>query len=205
VTITELLRPYLPAAALDYCIHLWQQNPFQFHLSKKRVSKSGDFTCRHGQEPRITVNRDLTPLEFLITYVHEVAHLHVHQTHGFKAEAHGTEWKRKFQELMAPILHDYIFPEPILSCLHQHLQNPKASTYSDAELTRLLHRVDPRTAKMVYLADLPEGSVFDLNGRWFKKGKLKRTRILCTEVKSKRMFLVPADVPVGNAQLTLWS
>jgi SprT protein len=205
VTITELLRPYLPAAALDYCIHLWQQNPFQFHLSKKRVSKSGDFTCRHGQEPRITVNRDLTPLEFLITYVHEVAHLHVHQTHGFKAEAHGTEWKRKFQELMAPILHDYIFPEPILSCLHQHLQNPKASTYSDAELTRLLHRVDPRTAKMVYLADLPEGSVFDLNGRWFKKGKLKRTRILCAEVKSKRMFLVPADVPVGNAQLTLWS
>ncbi len=106
---------------------------------------------------------------------------------------------------MQPILREHIFPEPIFSCLHQHLQNPKASTYSDAELTRLLHRGDARTAKLVYLADLPEGSVFDLNGRWFKKGKLRRTRILCTEVKSKRQFLVPADVPVGHAQLTLWT
>jgi SprT protein len=202
--INDLLQPHLPAAALDYCVRLWQQNPFQFHLSKKRISKSGDFTCKRGHEPRITVNRDLTQLEFLITYVHEVAHLHVHQAHGFKAEAHGTEWKLKFRELMTPILYDSIFPEPILSCLKEHLQNAKASTYSDAELTRLLHQGDARTAKLVYLADLPEGSTFDLNGRFFKKGKLKRTRVLCTELKSKKLFLVPADVPVGHAQLTLW-
>lgn len=204
MSIREQLQPHLPAATLDYCTELWQQNPFHFHLSKKRVSKSGDFTCRHGHTPRITVNRDLTPLEFLITYVHEVAHLHVHKTYGFKAEAHGTEWKQKFQELMRPILQEHIFPEPIFSCLIQHMQNPKASTYADGELTRLLHRGDPRTSKLVYLADLPEGSTFDLNGRFFKKGKLKRTRVLCTEVKSKRQFLVPADAPVGHAQLTLW-
>lgn len=130
--------------------------------------------------------------------------MHVHKVYGFKAEAHGTEWKLKFQELMNPILHEHIFPEPIFSCLIQHMQNPKASTYSDAELTRLLHRGDPRTAKLIYLADLPEGSTFDLNGRFFIKGKLKRTRVLCTELKSKKLFLVPADVPVGHAQLTLW-
>lgn len=204
MSIREQLQPHLPAATLDYCTELWQQNPFHFHLSKKRVSKSGDFTCRQGHTPRITVNQDLTPLEFLITYVHEVAHLHVHKTYGFKAEAHGTEWKLKFRELMTPILYDSIFPEPILSCLLQHLQNPKASTYSDAELTRLLHQGDARTSKLVYLADLPEGSTFDLNGRWFRKGKLRRTRVLCTEIKSKRQFLVPADAPVGHAQLTLW-
>jgi len=204
VSILEQLQPYLPPATLEYCTQLWHQNPFHFHLSKKRVSKSGDFTCRHGHEPRITVNHDLTPLEFLITYVHEVAHLHVHKTYGFRAEAHGTEWKQKFQELMHPILHEHIFPEPIFSCLLQHMQNPKASTYADGELTRLLHRGDPRTAKLVYLADLPEGSTFDLNGRWFRKGKLRRTRVLCTEIKSKRQFLVPADAPVGHAQLTIW-
>jgi SprT protein len=204
VSIREQIQPYLPAATLDYCTQLWEQNPFHFHLSKKRISKSGDFTCRHGDVPRITVNRDLTPLEFLITYIHEVAHLHVHKVYGFKAEAHGEEWKQKFQQLMAPVLYDTIFPEPILNCLRQHMQNPKASTYADGELTRLLHQGDPRTAKYVYLADLPEGSLFDLNGKWFRKGKLKRTRVLCTEVKSKRQFLVPADAPVGHAQLTLW-
>ncbi|MBX2899518.1 MAG: transcription elongation protein SprT [Cyclobacteriaceae bacterium] len=202
--ISEQLQPHLPPTALAYCVHLWQQNPFKFKLSKKRFSKAGDFSCRTGSTPRITVNKDLTALEFLITYVHEVAHLHVHRQHGHSVEAHGLEWKRKFQELMQPVLSEHIFPEPIFSCLHRHLQNPMASTYSDAELTRLLHKGDPRTAKTVYLADLPEGSTFDLNGRFFKKGKLKRTRVLCTELKSKKQFLVPADAPVGHAQLTLW-
>jgi len=144
----------------------------------------------------------LHQLEFLITYVHEVAHLYVHQAHGFRAEAHGVEWKNKFQELMSPLLSAQIFPPQILACLEKHMLNPKASTYSDSDLTRLLRGQDPRTAQATLLSELPEGSVFDLNGRWFKKGKLRRTRVLCLEVKSKRQFLVPADVPVGHAQLS---
>jgi len=196
------LQAHIPGIALAYCVTLWEQKPFHFHLSKKRISKSGDFTCRHGQTPRITVNKDLHPLEFLITYVHEVAHLHVHQAHGFRAEAHGQEWKSKFQELLAPLLTHEIFPTKILECLQKHMLNPKASTYSDSELTKLLRGQDPRTAQSTLLSDLPEGSVFDLHGRWFKKGKLRRTRVLCQEVKSKRQFLVPADVPVGSAQLS---
>ncbi|MCW5912107.1 MAG: SprT-like domain-containing protein [Cyclobacteriaceae bacterium] len=205
MSIQEQLYPHIPSVTLAYCVELWQRSPFQFRLSKKRASKAGDFTCRHGHAPRITINRDLTPLEFLITYIHEVAHLHVHKAYGFKAEAHGEEWKSRFRELLEPVLSEAVFPEPIFSCLKQHMQNPKASTYSDAGLTRLLHRGHPRTAQLVYLADLPEGSTFDLNGRWFKKGKLKRTRVLCTEIKSRRQFLVPADAPVGHAQLTIWS
>lgn len=200
--IRNHLQPHLPAASLGYCVQLWEQNPFHFHLSKKRISKSGDFTCRHGQTPRITVNKDLHTFEFLITYIHEVAHLHVHQTHGFRAEAHGVEWKSKFQELLTPVLTVQVFPDDILVCLQKHMANPKASTYSDTELTKLLRSKDPRAAQTTLLSQLPEGSVFDLNGRWFKKGKLRRTRVLCLEVKSKRQFLVPTDVPVGHAQLS---
>jgi len=201
-SIRDQLQQQLPSASLDYCVQLWEQKPFLFELSKRRVSKSGDFTCRHGHAPKITVNKDLHPYEFLITYIHEVAHLHVHQRYGFKAEAHGTEWKKSFQELFAPMLSAEIFPLAILSMLQKHMANPKASTYSDTELTKLLRKHDPRAAKTTLLSDIPEGSVFDLNGRWFKKGKLQRTRVLCLEVKSKRQFLVPADVPVGHAQLS---
>lgn len=198
------LQSHLPPVSLDYCVWLWEQKPFHFHLSKKRVSKSGDFTCRHGQTPRITINKDLHPYEFLITYVHEVAHLHVHQKRGFKAEAHGAEWQNAFQELFQPMLNPEIFPVEILSMLRKHMVKPKASTYSDTELTKLLRSYDPRAVNTTLLSDLPEGSVFDLNGRWFKKGKLQRTRVLCLEVKSRRQFLVPADVPVGHAQLSIF-
>lgn len=81
--------------------------------------------------------------------------------------------------------------------------NPKASTYSDSGLTKLLRSIDPRVKSVTLLSDLPEGSLFDFQGRWFKKGKLKRTRVLCLEIKSKRQYLVPADAPIGSAQLTL--
>jgi hypothetical protein len=201
-TIRLPLQQQLPPASVDYCVHLWEQKPFQFQLSKKRISKSGDFTCKHGHTPKITVNKDLHPYEFLITYIHEVAHLHVHQKYGHRVEAHGTEWKKAFQELFAPMLTPEIFPAEILLTLKEHMANPKASTYSDTRLTKLLRKHDPRAAKTTLLSDIPEGSVFDLNGRWFKKGKLQRTRVLCLEVKSRRQFLVPADVPVGHAQLS---
>ena len=114
------------------------------------------------------------------------------------------EWKNKFKELLTPVLADHVFPNDILVCLQKHMANPKASTYSDTELTKLLRSKDPRAAQTTLLSQLPEGSIFDLNGRWFKKGKLRRTRVLCLEVKSKRQFLVPADVPVGNAQLSFF-
>jgi len=204
LALRNLLDQHIPTPAVNYCIGLWEQKPFLFKLSKKRASKSGDFTCRHGQIPRITINKDLHPFEFLITYIHEVAHHHVHLIHAFRAEAHGTEWKRAFQELLAPLLTVEVFPNDILASLSEHMINPKASTYSDSALTKLLRSKDPRTSRSTLLSELPEGSVFDLNGRWFKKGKLQRTRVLCLEVKSKRQFLVPADVPVGHAQLSIF-
>lgn len=203
-TIHEILQNHLPAAALQYCLNLWTETPFQFKTTKKRHSKSGDFTCRQGHTPRITVNGDLHPLEFLITYVHEVAHLRVHQTYGFKAEAHGTEWKLAFQNLFQPLLTETIFPDAVLSVLQRHMSNPKASTYSDSELTNVLRKQDPRKADIKLVGELPEGSVFDLNGRWFKKGKLQRTRVICQELNSRRRYLVPADAPVAQAQLAIW-
>jgi SprT protein len=201
--VREVLQTHVPTSAVEYCLLLWQQNRFDFHLRKKRISKAGDFTCHHGGIPRITVNHDLSVHEFLITYVHEVAHLHVHQQHGFKADPHGMEWKKSFQQLLTPLLTLDIFPDPVLSSLKEHMVNPKASTYSDSVLTKQLRSIDPRVKSVTLLSDLPEGSLFDFQGRWFKKGKLKRTRVLCLEIKSKRQYLVPADAPIGSAQLTL--
>lgn len=201
--VEEILVNHLPPPSVGYCFQLWQQHPFDFRLRKKRISKAGDFSCRHGHTPVITVNHDLSPHEFLITYVHEVAHLHVHRQHGFRTEPHGEEWKKSFQILLTPLMQENIFPEPVLSGLKAHMVNPKASTYSDSNLMQLLRTLDPRAKKVVLLSELPEGSVFDFQGRWFKKGKLKRTRVLCQEIKSRRQYLVPADVPIGSAQLTL--
>lgn len=201
--IESILRHHTPSSAVEYATLLWVALPFDFKLRKSRLSKVGDFTCRSGKTPQITVNRDLHPCSFLMTYVHEVAHLRVHTVRGFKAEAHGDEWKSTFQDLMRPLLRVDIFPEPLLTGLKKHMTSPKASSFSDPELTNLFRSMDDRQKGIVLLSHIPEGSVFHLQGRWFKKGKLRRTRVLCHEVKTRRQYLVPADAPVSNTQLTL--
>ncbi len=79
---------------------------------------------------------------------------------------------------------------------------PKASSFSDTKLTHALRQYDERQKSATLLSEIPEGSIFGLHGRWFTKGKLKRTRVLCRELKTKKNFLVPVDVPVESAQLS---
>lgn len=151
----------------------------------------------------ITLNRDLDPLLFLITYLHEVAHHEVHVAFGTKADPHGREWKRAFQQLMLPVMTDAVFPAALLPFLREHMSDPMASNYSDPRLMRELRKYDPRAKMQVLLSELPEGSLFVLRGKYFRKGKTNRTRALCYELKTRRKYLVPIDAPVGNAQLVM--
>ena len=202
--VRETLRQHLSAEAVDYCFQLWKEKPFNLKITKSRQTKIGDFTCRDGAvHPRITLNHDLNPYTFLITYIHEVAHLHVFLEFGHRVEPHGERWKLAFQKLLSPVLSAEFFPDAILTPLRYHMQNPKASSFADVVLTKALRAFDERSHADIVLSDLPEGSTFQLNGRYFKKGKLRRTRILCKEVQSKRQYLVPAEALVSDVQLSL--
>ncbi len=201
--LEAILTIHVPAPAVEYCLGLWTNTPFDFKLRKTRQTKVGDFICRHGKTPEITVNHDLHPFLFLLTYIHEVAHLEVHRSSGRQSEPHGQQWKDAFTRLLRPVMTPEIFPPKLLKLISAHMENPKASTFSDARLTQALRGYDPKWSSATVLSEIPEGSLFGLRGRWFRKGRLQRTRFLCLEVRTKRKFLVPADHPVENAQLSL--
>ena len=202
--VLTILEQHLPEQAVPYCLQLWKEKPFTLKLTKSRQTKIGDFTCRKDAvHPRITLNHDLNPYTFLITYIHEVAHLHVFLQYGHRVEPHGEHWKNEFRKLTKPLLVPEIFPDAVLHLLIHHMQNPKASSFADAELTKALRAFDAHTHTSIILSDLPEGSIFHLHGRYFTKGQLRRTRILCKEVNSKRQYLVPADALVSDVQLSL--
>lgn len=204
--VFSLLQSNVPPPSIAYCISLWELRPFQFKVTKSRQSKVGDFTSRpngNGRHPRITLNNDLNPYLFLITYIHEVAHFHALLQFGHGKDPHGKEWKQIFRELMDPMLTDHVFPDQILHVLRAHMINPKASSFADTKLMMALRQFDPPHMQKVVLDEVPEGSIFKLNGRYFKKGKIRRTRIICSEIKSKRHYLVPADALVSDVQLSL--
>lgn len=202
--VLETLRIHLPDKALVYCFSLWKEKPFHLKITKSRQTKIGDFTSRKdAQHPRITLNRDLNQYAFLITYIHEIAHLHVFLKYGNRVAPHGEHWKSAFQQLMEPVLTNEIFPDELFGILRTHMSDPKASSFADTELTNALRVFDEGASAHIVLSDLPEGSTFHLHGKYFTKGKLRRTRILCKETKSKRHYLVPADALVSNVQLSL--
>jgi SprT protein len=203
--VESILRSHLPPPSLDYCLHLWKQRPFELKLTKNRQTKVGDFTCKHHNgHVRITLNHDLNPYLFLVTYVHEVAHHYTHVRHGSRVDPHGEEWKEMFQQLLIPMLQENVFPDEILHLLRLHMVNPKASSFADVDLTKAFRKFDPGMQGMMVLSDIPEGCTFEFQGRFFMKGKLRRTRVLCKEINSKRSYLIPAECLVSNVQLTMF-
>ena len=186
----QIFYKYLPAAAAEYGHQLWQAHGFHFKVSRKRSSKLGDWrfdpvTKRHT----ITVNHDLNPYAFLVTYVHEVAHLLTWKLHGRKASPHGKEWKNSFRELMLPILTAEVFPAKLLELLQAHMQNPKASTVADHALSKAL-KVYNLHESGDYLSDIAEGGEFVFRGLRYKKEQRRRTRSLCTELSSGKRYLI---------------
>lgn len=199
--LKSVLSNYIPATAVDYCYDLWQQYPFHFKLRKSRVSKLGDYSYDPRDDSHtITVNADLNTYQFLITYVHEVAHRVVHK-HRSRQKPHGIEWKTTFRDLMLPVLSREVFPNDVLQVLARHMRNPKASTAGDPALVKVLAAYDEGNSDAFTLEDVPLGDEFVFRGRAFRKLEKKRTRALCLDLKNKKKYLIPemADIsPMGE-------
>ena len=90
---------------------------------------------------------------------------------------------------MQPFLVPEIFPEPLLGVLRKHMQNPRASSTSDAALSEALMAFDPPpVAGWMLLKELDDQVVFETEkGRKFRKGTHLRSRILCEDIENSRM------------------
>lgn len=186
----NLLKSHVPANAVHYAYDLWAEHQFNFKVTKKRNSKYGDYRYSPVSGVHsITVNGDLNMYAFLVTYLHEIAHLLTYKLSRKRTAPHGKEWKKNFQTLMAPMLNNLVFPDDILSALKHHMKNPKATSSADHELSRMLRRYDAQIG-LVHLGEINTGAIFKLNTRIFKKETKRRTRILCEEVASGKKYLI---------------
>lgn len=187
------LSRYIPDAFVDNVVDLLIEHPVVFKISKPRKTKLGDFRSqRNGKKHQITVNGDLNEYAFLITTLHEFAHLIVHKEHGHNVKPHGLEWKTVFGNLLIPIIESNDLPEDIANALNRSINNVKASSCSDQQLYRVLLRYNEQNDNMTVLESLEKNSTFELNGKTYVKGVLRRTRFLCTETSSKKQYLVNA-------------
>jgi len=184
------LEKHLPSNAVHYCLDLWVSYPFIFVVSRERSTKLGDYRYeRHQDEHTITVNNNLNRYNFLITYLHEVAHRIVSQPTRRFHKPHGWEWKAEFRRLLSPMMNDLVFPLAVLVPLKRHMRNPKATTQSDPELVKVLRQFDNQESR-IYLSDIQAGLPFSFKGRNFKKESVRRTRAVCIEIDTGKKYLI---------------
>jgi hypothetical protein len=185
-----ILEKYLPADTVEPVISYLQQYKVHLRISQGRTTKLGDYRPPgKDRGHQISVNHDLNPYAFLITLIHEFAHLIVWEKYRNSVKPHGKEWKETYRELMQPFTENGTFPKEILEVLKSYLSKSYASSNTDLQLSRVLQQYDKKD--VLTLEQLDEGTLFRLpNGRRFKKGPLLRKRYRCPSIDNKRIYLV---------------
>ncbi len=194
--MTEVLSKYLPQAAVIPTFELIKNHEVHLKIVKERVTRHGDYRKLPDGRHQVTVNASLNKYRFLMTLVHEIAHLAAFRKYGYQIKPHGKEWKRTFQQLMLPYIRPEIFPNSLLPLLAIHFKNPRATSDTDTKLSLALKQFDPENDKN-YIFEIPMGGTFRLyNGKIFRRGQQRVKRFECVEVATGRLYLFNPNAEV---------
>jgi len=184
----EILKKYLPEKSVTYCLDFWKKYKIQLLISKPRKTVYGNYMYRKGNH-HISVNGNLNPQAFLMTYLHEVAHLLVQVRYPKGTKPHGPEWKKEFQNVMQPVMTNEIFEPHVLLALKDHMYKPGASSCSDP----FLHSVLMASGKEdetpgIQIKNLEQGQWFLFKGHQYEVLFQLRTRISCRKISTGQMY-----------------
>lgn len=202
-----VFEKYFPEHSVEYCFQLWQKFAFHFKITPPRKSVYGSYRFLNGRHI-ITVNGNLQPEAFLVTYIHEVAHLSAFEKFGRRLRPHGEHWQAEFRDLMQPVLSPSVFKEDVLMALTRHLANPSSTSCVDEVLHTLLQKgvrqhedSNPDHDPAISISSLLPGQHFLFEGRTFKMERKMRKRFLCTDIRLQKNYLfqpVAAVIPIAS-------
>src|SRR4051812_20728673 len=188
------LATYLPEGSFENVIYYLHRHRVHLTVTRERKSILGDYrNAVHGKNHRITVNGNLNKYAFLITLLHELAHLLTYEQYSHRVAAHGKEWKKIYSILLGDFVTKKNFPADIEYELKKSLTNPAASSCAEEGLMRILRKYDERKNSSFLLEELPHGAFFKTkDGRIFQKGEKLRKRFKCKEKNTNMVYLFSA-------------
>lgn len=201
----EYLGQFIPDVAAPLVLEYLNHYRVHLTITRERKSVLGDY--RHAtvaENHRISVNGNLNSYSFLITLIHELAHLVTFMEYGNKVQSHGKEWKMVYRRMLEEFIRLPVFPEDILTALKRSLHDLPASSCADEGLMRILKRYDKNPGNMVLVEQVAEGANFIIeDSRIFRKGKKLRKRFQCVELSTGKLYLFSPiyevkPVPAGN-------
>lgn len=192
----DALSSFIPEGSYPLVQAYLVQYRIALTITKSRKSKYGDYYFdRVEKRHKVSVNGNLNVYEFLITLLHEIAHLVTFAQYQNKVSAHGKEWKHAFGEILHPFIKNSIFPEDIKAAILLHLNNVKASHCRDEYLVKALQSYNENP--IFYVSDIGIGNIFQIeSGDIFKVLEKLRTRYKCMSLKNEKVYIFPAMYPV---------
>lgn len=189
----NVLEQFLPNGTYEDIIPYLDRYHIKLKITKARKTKYGDYRpARRGNAHQITVNGNLNQYQFLLTLVHEIAHLVAFDNYGFGIQSHGIEWKKTYQELMIPFLKESVFPTDLLQVVLSAMKNVKSSSCYDADLVLALRQYNTEPSGTL-IQELSIGSEFiAANKKRYKLLSKRRTRYEAEELDTKKIYLFPA-------------
>ena len=195
-SLADQLSRFVPAGTEHLCARWLIEGKIQLKVAAPRKTKLGDFRPAHRHQPhRISVNNNLEPLQFLITFTHEIAHAQNWDKYGRTVSPHGTEWKNIYGQLLKEILALNVLGAGETKALEKHSVNPKASSATDVHLQSM-----NRKGHEMMLNDLKSGDIFSVERRTFQAIRKLRKYWLCKEPSSGRHYRVLGTVAVALKQ-----
>ena len=188
----ETLRQYLPEGSFDAVMDYFIKFPIHLTLTQARKTRLGDYRSpapgKHFHQ--ISVNGTLNRYSFLITLLHEIAHLTTFVIYKHKVAPHGPEWKNQFKTILNPFLGKEIFPIELEIVIRKYIKDPAASTCADPDLFKALRKFDGHGKEFVHVEDLEQGAVFELDERRFQKLDQLRKRARCKDLVNGRLYFI---------------
>ncbi|UPT65852.1 MAG: SprT-like domain-containing protein [Sphingobacteriales bacterium JAD_PAG50586_3] len=142
--LLTMLKKYVPEAACPLLVNWLIGYQTKLIITAERNTKLGDYRAPFdGMGHCITINHNLNQYSFLITLVHEFAHLSNFILYKNTVAPHGKEWKLEFKRHMWFFLQSGMFPPDVDKALRKYMANPAASSCGDVNLMRVLKITTP--------------------------------------------------------------
>ncbi len=167
------LAAYLPEGTFEQVMDFITRYKVHLTITRERKSLLGDY--RHPDSRgghRISVNGSLNKYAFLITLLHEIAHLVTYMHFANNVASHGKEWKHEFSLILKQFVGKGFLPDDVEQAVRQSMHNPGASSCADDNLMRVLKKYDLRKENHYFVEQLPLHQLFKTkDGRIFRKGE----------------------------------
>jgi hypothetical protein len=181
---------FLPENFQSYILGKIKSERIHFRISSPRKSKLGDYRYNFQKKSHsISININLSEVQFLITFIHELAHKKCFERYSTRVSSHGEEWKMIFVELLLQARSELTLKEDWDAIFMYNILYPKAT----------FTKFDKTEDGDVLVLDLAIESKFELrSGRRFQLIKKRRTRYLCADLNNGQLYTLLGTTPIKH-------